>query len=650
MARIIVLDELTANQIAAGEVVERPSSVVKELVENSIDAGATAVRVDIRGGGIKYIRVSDNGCGIPPEDVAMAFERHATSKLRTADDLERGITTNGFRGEALASIASVSNLEMITKTGNSDSGTRINISGGEIMNLCPHGAPTGTTITVKDLFFNTPARYKFLKKDTYEGAAIAELLSRLALAHPEVAISLYSGGEKQFATTGKGDLKETIYSIFGTAIADNLVAVSYQENSVSIDGYIGLPAIARGNRANENMYCNGRLFRSKNMTTALEMGYGTRLMKKQYPFACVNIRVAPWAVDVNVHPQKTEVRFAEEVKVADALRHGVAEALAEGNSIPDALLSAKKQPRYTPAPDPEVQQILADLQVEEPRTPYQPQTGTSEPKTEKSEPKSETSEPKTDKSEAKPESNDAVSNKTTEMPPKAPEIAHTEPVKPSVVPPVEKQIHPEPSREPAQEPQQETGNREFDHMYYVGSLWNTYLIFQRDKDAILIDQHAAHERIRFERLLAEYRRGEIEQQQMLFPITVSLTSSEYAAVFSYSSQFDSLGVDFDDFGKNTIVVRAIPTNADRDNFQETFVYMLDRLMSGQTVSAKPDTFLYKIACTGAVKANQPLDRAEIDRLVEDLKTLDNPFNCPHGRPTAIKLTLSDVEKMFRRIL
>lgn len=629
MARIIILDELTANQIAAGEVVERPASVVKELVENSIDAGATAVRVDIRGGGIKYIRVSDNGCGIASEDVAMAFERHATSKLRTANDLERGITTNGFRGEALASIAAVSNLEMITKTEDSDSGTRINISGGEVMNLCPHGAPTGTTITVKDLFFNTPARYKFLKKDTYEGAAIAELLSRLALARPEVAISLYSGGDKQFATTGNGDLKETIYSIFGAAIADNLVAVCYQENSVSIDGYIGIPAIARGNRANEILYCNGRLFRSKNMTTALEMGYGTRLMKKQYPFACLNIRVAPWAVDVNVHPQKTEVRFAEEVKVADALRHAVADALAEKNSIPDALLSAKRQPAYTPAPDPEVQQILAELRVEEPKASY---------------------ERKTVEFEQKTVLNDADSNKTTEMPSTAPEITHTEPVKASVVPPMEEPIPVDLSQESPREIQPVAGNREFDHMDYVGSLWNTYLIFQRDKDAILIDQHAAHERIRFERLLAEYRSGEIEQQQMLFPITVSLTSSEYAAVFSYSSQFESLGVDFEDFGKNTIVVRAIPTNADTDNFPETFVYMLDRLMSGQTVSAKPETFLYKIACTGAVKANQRLDRTEIDRLVEDLKTLDNPFNCPHGRPTAIKLTLSDMEKMFRRIL
>lgn len=629
MARIIILDELTANQIAAGEVVERPASVVKELVENSIDAGATAVRVDIRGGGIKYIRVSDNGCGIASEDVAMAFERHATSKLRTANDLERGITTNGFRGEALASIAAVSNLEMITKTEDSDSGTRINISGGEVMNLCPHGAPTGTTITVKDLFFNTPARYKFLKKDTYEGAAIAELLSRLALARPEVAISLYSGGDKQFATTGNGDLKETIYSIFGAAIADNLVAVCYQENSVSIDGYIGIPAIARGNRANEILYCNGRLFRSKNMTTALEMGYGTRLMKKQYPFACLNIRVAPWAVDVNVHPQKTEVRFAEEVKVADALRHAVADALAEGNSIPDALLSAKRQPTYTPAPDPEVQQILAELRVEEPKASY---------------------ERKTVEFVQKPVLNDADLNKTTETPSIAPEITHTEPVKASVVPPVEELTPVDLPQETPREIQPAAGNREFDHMDYVGSLWNTYLIFQRDKDAILIDQHAAHERIRFERLLAEYRRGEIEQQQMLFPITVSLTSSEYAAVFSYSSQFESLGVDFEDFGKNTIVVRAIPTNADTDNFPETFVYMLDRLMSGQTVSAKPETFLYKIACTGAVKANQRLDRTEIDRLVEDLKTLDNPFNCPHGRPTAIKLTLSDVEKMFRRIL
>lgn len=629
MARIIILDELTANQIAAGEVVERPASVVKELVENSIDAGATSVRVDIRGGGIKYIRVSDNGCGIASEDVAMAFERHATSKLRTANDLERGITTNGFRGEALASISAVSNLEMITKTEESDSGTRINISGGEVMNLCPHGAPTGTTITVKDLFFNTPARYKFLKKDTYEGAAIAELLSRLALAHPEVAISLYSGGDRQFATTGNGDLKEAIYSIFGAAIADNLVAVCYQENSVSIDGYIGIPAIARGNRANEILYCNGRLFRSKNMTTALEMGYGTRLMKKQYPFACLNIRVAPWAVDVNVHPQKTEVRFAEEVKVADALRHAVAAALAEGNSIPDALLSAKKQPTYTPIPDPEVQQILADLRVEESKAPY---------------------ERKTVELEKKLDLNDIVSNKTTELLRIIPEITHVEPAKAPDMPPVEESTPVAPPQEPIQETSPAAGNREFDNMDYVGSLWNTYLIFQRDKDAILIDQHAAHERIRFERLLAEYRRGEIEQQQMLFPITVSLTSSEYAAVFSYSGQFESLGVDFEDFGKNTIVVRAIPTNADTDNFPETFVYMLDRLMSGQSVSAKPETFLYKIACTGAVKANQRLDKAEIDRLVEDLKALDNPFNCPHGRPTAIKLTLSDVEKMFRRIL
>ena len=246
--------------------------------------------------------------------------------------------------------------------------------------------------------------------------------------------------------------------------------------------------------------------------------------------------------------------------------------------------------------------------------------------------------------------NDADLNKTTEMPSIAPEITHTEPVKAAVVSPVEEPTPVDLSQETPREIQPAAGNREFDHMDYMGSLWNTYLIFQRDKDAILIDQHAAHERIRFERLLAEYRRGEIEQQQMLFPITVSLTSSEYAAVFSYSSQFESLGVDFEDFGKNTIVVRAIPTNADTDNFPETFVYMLDRLMSGQTVSAKPETFLYKIACTGAVKANQRLDRTEIDRLVEDLKTLDNPFNCPHGRPTAIKLTLSDVEKMFRRIL
>ncbi len=624
MAKIIILDELTANQIAAGEVVERPASVVKELVENSIDAGATSVRVDIRGGGIKYIRVSDNGCGIAAEDVAMAFERHATSKLRTAQDLENGISTNGFRGEALASISAVSNLEMITKTAEADSGTRINISGGDVMNLCSHGAPTGTTITVKDLFFNTPARYKFLKKDTYEGAAIAEMLSRLALAHPEVAVSLYSGGDKEFATTGNGDLREAIYSVFGGAIAEHLVPVSHSENAVSIDGFIGIPAIARGNRANEILYCNGRLFRSKTMTMALEMGYGNRLMKKQYPFACLNIRVSPWAVDVNVHPQKTEVRFAEENKVADALRHAVANALEEGNSIPEALLSARKTSQYVPEPDPEVQQILAEIQVQEPVTPY------------------------VSKIEGKPAEtvvSPTVLDKETKTTviehiyqPKSYVVTQAEPVEQPVVAPRQ------------HEPQQPKGNREFDGMEYVGTLWNTYLMFQRGTDAILIDQHAAHERIRFERLLAEYHRGEIAQQQMLFPITVPLTTTEYSSVFAYTRDFEALGVEFEDFGKNTVVIRAIPVNADPEGFAETFVYMLDSLMNGQKVEIRAESFLYKIACTGAVKANQRLQKPQIDQLVEDLKALDNPFNCPHGRPTAIKLSTTDVEKMFRRIL
>ena len=629
MAKIIILDELTANQIAAGEVVERPASVVKELVENSIDAGATSVRVDIRGGGIKYIRVSDNGCGIAAEDVAMAFERHATSKLRTAQDLENGISTNGFRGEALASIASVSNLEMITKTCDSEGGTRINISGGDVMNLCPHGAPTGTTITVKDLFFNTPARYKFLKKDTYEGGAIAEVLSRLALAHPEVAVSFYSGGDKQFGTTGSGDLKEAIYSIFGPAIAEHLVPVSHTENNVTVNGYIGIPAIARGNRANELLYCNGRLFQSRSMTMALELGYGNRLMKKQFPFACLNISVSPWAVDVNVHPQKTEVRFAEEAKVADALRHAVSISLEEGNKIPEALLSAKKTAQYVPEPDPEIQQILTDIQVQEPRATYIPKV---EPKVESKPAESVVYEP--------------ISNKKTET-------AEIKPVfqpKPYISPkvePVKEEI-----LEPISQPQDHTpkGNKEFDGMEYVGTLWNTYLMFQRGTDAILIDQHAAHERIRFERLLAEYHRGEIDLQQMLFPITVPLTTTEYSSVFAYTQDFESLGVLFEDFGKNTVVIRAIPVNADPDGFAETFVYMLDSLMSGQKVEVRHESFLHKIACTGAVKANQRLQKPQIDQLVEDLKKLDNPFNCPHGRPTAIKLSTTDVEKMFRRII
>ena len=636
MRKIAVLSQNTIDKIAAGEVVERPASVVKELVENAIDAGATAITVEIKEGGISFIRVTDNGGGIPKEQVPLAFLRHATSKITQAEDLLQ-ITSLGFRGEALSSISAVSQMEVITKAPEDFMGVRYVIEGGQEKVLEDVGAPNGTTMLVRNLFFNTPARKKFLKTAMTEAGYVSSYMEQLALSHHNISFKYMVNGQLRLHTSGNANLKDVIYGIYGRDITRELIPVQYEKTGISITGFIGKPSIARGNRNFENYYINGRYVKSKLLMKAIEEAYKPYMMQHKYPFVCLQYDIHGEDVDVNVHPTKMEVRFQNQSAVYNATYDLITEALAGKEIIPEVSLTSKPMvaPKQT---QPKEKKILVPEPFEknriaEEKAVYAPvglRPASAEPKTE---------------------------NKTTP-------INISEPVKPKES---EMQAKPkEQKREPFPQEKSEVVKTEqmelFDnrllskearvHHRIIGQLFDTYWLVEYDNKFYIIDQHAAHEKVLYERFLKEFAQKEIISQMVSPPSLVSLNLQESNLLKANLEIFREFGFEISEFGGKEYSIHAVPANIYGVSVQELFIQILDSL-DQEHISKTPDILAERIAtaaCKAAVKGNNRLSVKEADALIDELLSLENPYNCPHGRPTIISMTKYELEKKFKRIV
>ena len=625
MSKIMQLSPHVANLIAAGEVVERPASVVKELLENAVDAGASQVTVEIRDGGMTFLRVTDNGCGMSPEDARTAFLRHATSKLRSAEDLA-AITTMGFRGEALAAIASVSRIDLLTKTAGAISGTSLVLEAGKILEETEAGCPEGTTIIVRDLFFNTPARMKFMKSDTVEGGKVSAALQLQALAHPEVAFRYLRDGKEILSTPGTGDLEAAVYSVYGRD-GGKMVKLESRWESYSLSGYVSKPTDSRPSRNLQTFFVNGRPVRSKLLIAAFEEAYRNRIMVGKFPACVLHLNLPANMVDVNVHPAKTEVKFLNEKAVFDCIHYGVLGAL---NQISD-----RPQMQFKPAPQPVA---------------LQPQSKTPELKQQNFFRTMTAQEFKTftgaiaEAPQPKPEAAKATALKVEHaaVPQlNTPRIA---------VPFTATQKAPEPptSAQVLPEPQAEIPLPEESPWRVVGELYRTYIIVEQGEEAYLIDKHAAHERILFEKLKANQEA--ISSQSLLAPVPCRLSPESIAIVLSEDKLLQELGFELEAFGDNTILVRRIPMDLGIDQITDTLDELAANLLNGRREKTTDvrDEVLHTVACKAAIKAGWKTDSKELHALVQTVMSRQELKYCPHGRPICITLSKKQLEKQFKR--
>lgn len=672
MGNIVLLDDLTINQIAAGEVIERPANVVKELVENSIDAGATKISVEVENGGITSIRITDDGKGIAPDDVALAFERHATSKIRSAEDLTK-VMTMGFRGEALASIAAIAKVELITRTRDQEIGTKVIVEGGDIISKEECGAPYGTTIIVRELFYNTPVRYKFLKKDFTEGGYIESAVEKIALINPSISFRLVNNRKTILQTSGNGDITTVVYNTFGKDVSQNLVNVDNEYEGVKVRGVAGKPEIARSNRTNQLFYVNGRNIKDKILSAAVEEAYRTLIPHGKFGFCIIDIRLNPELVDVNVHPAKLEVRFADESKVFKAVHYGIKNALLGEDITRDEEKEKVEEPK------------IIEKNVEE----------------------------------TAPQRRglfDIFRNKSTEQTPENPDekyatievkVNKDNQAKNSVIDKIEfdeerqylKPIAEETQLEELEEPLQnitylpkkesnESEEQEFEKIVeknykpeednieckveedirpiydqdieekspvpeykILGVAFNTYIILELDEDIYILDQHAAHERVLYEKVKENfYRAGGKEAQMLLLPDVLELSKRDMHIVKDHMDLFEQAGFTLEEFGENTIKITGVPVICFEMNTKDLFMDILDGIDITNRTNKQDieEKFIATVACKAAVKANMVLDEREIRGLLDELLLLDNPFTCPHGRPTAIRITKTEIEKKFGR--
>lgn len=658
MGRIHVLEKQVAELIAAGEVVDRPSSVVKELLENAVDAGSTAVTVEIQHGGVSYLRITDNGCGIAREDVPTAFLRHATSKVNSPEDLE-GIGTLGFRGEALASIAAVARVELLTRVGDALEGTRYVIAGGEEEECTEAGCPAGTTIVVRDLFFNTPARMKFLKKDVVEGNAVASVMDKIALSHPEISFRFVRDGKETLHTPGDGDLKSAIYAVYGREFTQGLIPVDYAYGGTSVKGYVSRPAAARPNRSMQNFFLNGRYVKSRTAMVALEEAFKGSLMVGKMPACVLHLTVSCRAVDVNVHPAKIEVRFVNEKPLFDCVYHGVKTALNEGDTPRVAQFPTARPPVFAGV-QPEVRQLSLSQREGSPAE----NTGEQTPRREDG-PEPEISVPKLSRpfspsghgtvresfaavrpvysAESEPEENPAppaVSEEAGQTLPQAephPEDTVPFPETPKPENAVQFEQAPEPETQP--EPS----------FRLVGEAFGTYVILESGDNLIWIDKHAAHERMIYEKLKAE--RGDADCQLLLEPVSVTLEKNEYAAVLEARELCRKAGFEIDDFGAGTVLVRTAPLILEGEGIADAVMEMAGYLVRSKTdlTTEKLDWLYHNVACRAAIKAGDELSREELTALAAQLAAHPEIRYCPHGRPVSIVMRRRDLEKQFGRL-
>ena len=782
MGNIVLLDDLTINKIAAGEVIERPASVVKEMVENSIDAGSKNISIEIKNGGISFIKITDDGCGISEDDMEMAFERHATSKIREAADLTT-VMTMGFRGEALASIASIANVEMISKKEGEEIGHKIVVEGGKILEKTEIGCPVGTTITVKNLFFNTPVRYKFLKKDYTEAGYIEDNVRRIALVNKDVSIKLVNTGKTIIQTNGSGDFKNIIYSIYGKDIANAIMETEYQYEDIKVTGVVGKPEICRANRQNQIFFVNGRYIKDKNLSAAVDQAYKGMIPIGKFGFVILNLEMNPQKLDVNVHPAKLEVRFQDETSIFKAVYHAIKAGLGKGELIENVERPIELQPKaeekiipeketpkleikegmtieerikainslidnispektnvqakpvekvdYSASANPiediyksgfitnkiekeennekaikfgntqissDTQQInineindkLVQKTVEEENNVYKDETKIVDIENKEEIPENSQGNiiEKLDKKseEKKNEFIAAVTDKLLEAKlndDEDTEMIDTNKVKeslnkiPEITPEFEEMykkafgIDLSSSRKTEQKEQEEkvdmksveyakdlnqslfeTQDDYQDVVYkFIGIAFSTYIIIEMKDEMYMIDQHAAHERIMYEKVKQNYySKDEKDSQFLLLPDIVTLTNKEMDIARENIEMFGKAGFAFEEFGDNTIKVTAVPSMCENLNTKQLFLELLDEIdtVAVTATQEKEDKFIATVACKAAVKAKMKLDIKEVDSLMKKLLRLPNPFTCPHGRPTAIKMTKNDLERKFSR--
>ena len=584
--KINILDNQTIDKIAAGEVVERPASVVKELVENAIDSGADAVTVEIKDGGTTLVRVTDNGCGIEKSQMRNAFLRHATSKITSAEDLT-DLVSLGFRGEALASIAAVSMVEVISKVKEDLTGIRYVIEGGIEKDLEEIGAPEGTTILVRNLFYNTPPRRKFLKQPQTEGSYVADLMEHLALSHPQISFHFIANNQNKFYTPGNGDLKEIIYRIYGKDIVKELQEIHAQREGFSINGFLGKPIINRSNRNYELFYINGRYIKNNLISKAVEDGYREYLMQHKFPCCILHFNIDTKLIDVNVHPAKMEVRIADGQKFYEMIQEIIYESLHQREMIPEVTFAPEKTSpvsKMPAAPEPfETRRIAATLPVETVKEPVHYQS--------------------------KPEQLDLFDNVL--LSPKARE-----------------------------------------HFEIIGQLFETYWLISYQDKLLIIDQHAAHEKVKYERFIKHFQTHDIVSQNLNPPVIITLNGREKECLLQNKDHFESLGFVLEEFGGSDYALSGVPLDLYGYRETEFFYDILDELIQ-ETVSGTPENIRMKIAslaCKAAVKGNSRMSVQEAEVLIDELLTLDNPYNCPHGRPTIISMSKTELEKKFKRIV
>ena len=658
MTAIQILDSATIDKIAAGEVVERPSSVVKELVENALDAGADAITVEIKEGGITFIRVTDNGSGIDSSQIRNAFMRHATSKIRSAEDLTH-VVSLGFRGEALSSICAVAQVELITKTKDNLTGVRYVCEGAVEKECAEIGAPTGTTVLVKNLFFNTPVRRKFLKQPMTEGGYIIDLMEHMALSRPDTAFKLVVNGQVKFHTSGNGSLKEVIYRIYGKETASQLLPFEKETKGIKVEGYLGKPILNRSNRNFENYYINGRYIKSSLIAKALEDGYSNYLMQHKFPFTVLHFTIDTEMVDVNVHPTKMDVRFTGGNYLYDFVASSVAAALQQREMIPEALLSEEKEEetQKIKVPEPFEQQRTRQFQVMEEQR-YEAVRSPSRDIFIR---------------EAAEESLKAMADNTSsdddffvQIPARVADSTPTlrtempvEPAAPGTAMPANAEQTEQAPAVKTEPPKQldlfdeKMLTKENRPRYRIlGQIFDTYWLIAFTDKLFIVDQHAAHEKVKYERLMKHYHEKDIVTQTLNPPIVVTLSAKEEATFLSCKDVFAGLGFEIEDFGGREYALRGVPVDLYGQEEKTLFLSVLDEMSEGPLHKdlTVVEEKLATMACKSAVKGNHSFSFAEMEALIDELLTLDNPYNCPHGRPTIISMSKYEIEKKFKRIV
>ncbi len=668
MPEIQLLDQATINQIAAGEVIDRPSSVVKELLENAIDAKATAITVEIKDGGISFIRITDNGCGIEKDQVRKAFLRHATSKLHTIDDL-LDIGSLGFRGEALSSIAAIAQVELISKPPEAMLGISYQIEDGEEKSLTQIGAPDGTTILVRNLFYHVPARKKFLKTAATEGNYINQLMENMAMLRPDISMRFINGGQNKLYTSGNGRLKDLIYTIYGREISSNVLEINYECPLFAVTGYIGKPIISRGNRTFENYYINGRFVKSRLIAAAIEQAYKPFMMQHRYPFTVLHIKIKPELIDVNVHPAKMEVRFQQENEIYELLAGAIENTLRGKEFIPDVSddgKAEKKVQEKQKLPEPFEQRRLQAMKEIIPPPPAEHKTQNEQKPS--AEHKTQ-SEQKLPRNEEQPNVPSKLSEPVCEYKAEKKQTIKDSDSKWESASGIHKRIGQDVSQtvnqmptQPEQKlekPEQQTlfteqllSEKARIHHRLIGQLFDTYWLIQYGNQLYIMDQHAAHEKVNYERLMEAYRKKERITQFVSPPMVISLTRAEEAILEEFKSEFERIGFTIEPYGGREYAISEIPANLYGINEKELLLEMLSDLedrgsmQPSELIASK----LASMSCKAAIKGGQKISFKEADALVSQLLTLENPYACPHGRPTIITMTKYELEKKFKRIV